>query len=95
LNGKPCNRISQSRGLELFSKLYVKSKDEIVEKPAKKTTRLIIKLDENENNFETHRITPIEKKSKAKIIFQAFQPKEPKDRKCHTIQNFENNSEPF
>jgi len=51
LNGKPCDRISQSRGLELFSKLYVKSRDEIVERSAKKTTRLVIKLDEGENNF--------------------------------------------
>lgn len=51
LNGKACDRISQSRGLELFSKLYVKNKDEIIEKSAKKTTRLVIKLDEGENNF--------------------------------------------
>ena len=51
LYGKPCDRISQSRGLELFSKLYVKSRDEIVERSAKKTTRLVIKLDEGENNF--------------------------------------------
>lgn len=95
LGGKPCDRISQSRGLELFSKLYVKSKDEIVERSAKKTTRLAFRLEEGENNFEARKITPIEKNAKARVLLQAFRPKKPKNRKCLTLEKTQENCESF
>lgn len=74
-------KISQSRGLELFSKLYVKEKSAMVEKlressgKIKKTTIHREVCTETENMFETKKIYPIQKNSKREHLLRSLDKK--------------------